>query len=648
MRAQALWRTEGCVVPSPLRQRREVRFDSAQRLGAELPKLVWNTGVATKADPPGPSRDIISRHREWRNRMTYDLLVRGGMVVDGTNSPPFRADIAVSGDRIVALAPDLSDEDALQVIDATDRVVSPGFVDTHTHYDAQIHWDPTLDLSSHHGFTTFIAGNCGLSMAPVNSSSATYLMSALSKVEGIPLATLREGVEVRWSSFGELLDALDGHVAVNIGFTVGHSALRATVMGDRCLESDATPEELDAMRALLRESIEAGALGFSSSNAETHTDMDRRPVASRCASRTELFSLTEVLRDYEGTKLEFAPNASMLYDEDLRQWVAQLAATAGRTLDIPIILDQSMTDDEIEDMFKTSEAAKQAGGRALMQVVAQTTSLFFNLRSGFLYEALASPWPEFYALSHEERLRLLHDEHMLDQLEAAAESEVERGGNLSKAANFSTLIVASVVSAENEKYLGRPIGEIAEDLGLSPFRAAVQIALRDDLLTALEDRPPESMSGREGWVRRVGYLRDERGLISGTDAGAHYDVIDTYAQSSRFIHNAVNRFGMMPIEEAVHRMTQIPAEMTGLVDRGTLKTGNFADILVFDADAMDTTSTELVADLPGGGNRLVCKNIGIDHVIVNGVPRYEMGKYSGSLSGTVLRSGRDTTSLATG
>jgi N-acyl-D-aspartate/D-glutamate deacylase len=572
----------------------------------------------------------------------FDLLIRGGLVVDGTNTAPVRADVGVNEDRIVAIAPDLSADDAKTVIDATGRVVAPGFVDQHTHFDAQIHWDPTLDISSRHGYTSFFGGNCGLSLAPITSQSADYMISALSKVEGIPEATIRAGVKFGWESFGEWLDSLEGHVAVNVGFSVGHSALRSAVMGERCLNPDPTPEELDAMRSLLEQSIEEGAVGFTSSHAETHTDLQGRPVASRCSSRAELLALVAVLRGHEGTKVEYSPSADSIYNDDLRQWVADLAVASGRPLDYAIILDQQLTDDQVEAVFHTTDIARGLGGEAYAQVVAQTTSLFYNLRTGFMYESLPDPWPEVYSVSHEERLQMFSDETMLDRLEAAAGLAVERGGNRAKPADFSALIVASVVSPENERFVGRTLGDIAAELGASPFRALVDMALKDDLRTALESRPPEAASNLDGWRRRVGYLRDDRGLITGTDAGAHLDMLDTHAQSSRLIANAVTRFQLMPIEEAVHRLTQVPAQISGLKDRGVLKVGSYADIVVFDPETMGATATELRADLPAGGNRLVCGNTGIDHVIVNGEPLYRNGQYTGSMSGTVLRSGRDT------
>ncbi len=308
--------------------------------------------------------------------------------------------------------------------------MSPGFIDNHTHYDAQVLWDPTLDLSTMHGYTTVIAGNCGMTMAPVTEESARYMVRLLAKVEGIPIDTLEAGVKIEWSTFGEMLQSLDGRVAVNIGFLVGHSTLRSLVMGDRCVTDEATPEEIAEMGRLLRRSIEEGGLGFSSSEAETHTDLDARPIASRAAARDEFLTLAAIAGEFEGTRLEYVPTVRGFTDAT-RTWLANLSVAAGRQIDFPLLMDVLMNDEQVEGLLASADVARSRGGEVVPQVVAQPSKQYYNLRSGFAYEAYPEPWGSLYsAFSHNERVAALQDPDMLDRLEQAAAEVVAAGGLL--------------------------------------------------------------------------------------------------------------------------------------------------------------------------------------------------------------------------
>ena len=403
----------------------------------------------------------------------YDLLITNGTVVDGTNTPGFRADVAVKDGRIVLIAPDISPSSADRVIDATDRVVSPGFIDNHTHYDGQIHWDPTLDVSSRHGVTTVFAGNCGMTLAPVNDESAAYMLSVLSKVEGIPFETLEAGVKITWSTFAEMLATLEGHVGINIGFLVGHSTLRSLVMGERCVGSEATAEEIEAMAGLCASRLEAGGLGFSSSDAETHTDMQSRPIASRYAAREETLALARIAGEYEGTRLEYVPTIKRFSDET-REWLADLSVAAGRPLDFPLLMDVNLDDDTVEGLLRSADVARVPGaGRCCRRSPARPSRTTTTC-------AAASPTRRFpshgeiYLLSHEERLARFQDPETLDRLEQAAKEQVTKGDNLSRPADFDGLVLSST-SGEYAKYVGRTFGEIGKEWGCTGFRA-----LRED------------------------------------------------------------------------------------------------------------------------------------------------------------------------
>jgi len=238
-----------------------------------------------------------------------DLKIAGGRIADGTGTPAYLGDVGIKDGRIVAMG--VVDGEARETIDATGKVVAPGFIDVHTHYDAQAFWDPTFSPSCYHGVTTVIGGFCGFSIAPLTPEAGAYLLPMLARVEGMPVATLKAGVPWDWSSFGEFLGKLDGRVGLNCGFFVGHSAVRRVVMGPRAVGEKSTPEELAQMKALVRKSLGEGALGFSTTTSVSHNDADGNPVPSRHASREELLELAATVSDFEGTSLELLPDISM-------------------------------------------------------------------------------------------------------------------------------------------------------------------------------------------------------------------------------------------------------------------------------------------------------------------------------------------------
>ncbi|MCG8493841.1 MAG: amidohydrolase family protein [Sneathiellales bacterium] len=258
-----------------------------------------------------------------------DLKIINAQIVDGTGAPAYRGEIGVKDGRIAAVG-NVSEE-AAEILDAEGRVVSPGFIDVHTHYDAQVFWDPKISPSCYHGVTTILGGFCGFSIAPLSKDAAPYLLNMLSRVEGMPVTSLKEGVPWDWESFGDYLSRLDGKAGVNMGFHAGHSAIRRVVMGERAVGEKATEEELSAMCALLKQSLEEGALGFSSTVSTTHNDADGMPVPSRHASNEELIALAGVCKDHEGTFLEFLPGVGYFSDETI-QLMTDLTVAAQRPL----------------------------------------------------------------------------------------------------------------------------------------------------------------------------------------------------------------------------------------------------------------------------------------------------------------------------
>jgi N-acyl-D-aspartate/D-glutamate deacylase len=563
-----------------------------------------------------------------------DVKLAGGHVVDGTGTPRRRADVGLRAGRIAAIG--TVEEEARETLDCSGRIVCPGFVDVHTHYDAQVFWDPSVSPSSYHGVTTVVAGNCGFSIAPLSPEAGPYLMRMLARVEGMPLESLREGVPWSWRSFGEYLGLLEGRLAVNAGFMAGHSAIRRVVMGERAVGHEATPAEQTAMERLLAESLQQGALGFSSTISNTHNDAEGKPVPSRHASRDELLALARVLRAHEGTTLEFLPGVPP-FEHWQKDLMVELSLAAQRPLNWNVLAANKSMADEIEDSLQATDLARARGAEVLALTVPQPVSSRLNLYTGFVFDALHG-WAELFRLPVEQRMARLRDPGHRKQLDESARS----GGPsaLRGLARWERMRVTETFSPENEACLGRTIGEIAQERGMSPFDAFVEVALADGLRTqfmpiAIGDDP-------ETWAMRGRLWRDDRTVIGASDAGAHLDMIDTFAQTTQVLGNGVRERGVMGLEEAIHQLTQVPAKLYGLCERGALREGWRADVVVFDPVRIAPGPTYTRFDLPAGAGRLYADARGIDAVFVNGVQIMRGGEYTGATPGTVLRSGRDT------
>ncbi|HKA16407.1 MAG TPA: amidohydrolase family protein [Myxococcota bacterium] len=563
-----------------------------------------------------------------------DVLITGGMLVDGTGGPARRGDLGIRGGRIAAVG-EVS-EDARETIDARGRVVAPGFVDVHTHYDAQVFWDGTLSPSPFHGVTSIVGGNCGFSIAPLSDTAGDYLMRMLARVEGMPLESLRVGVPWDWRSFGEYLDRLEGRVAVNAGFMVGHSALRRVVMGERAVGHEASPAELDAMRELLAASLREGGLGFSSTISPTHNDGEGQPVPSRHATRAELIALARVVRDHPGTALEFLPGVTM-FSEEQKALMADLSLAANRPLNWNVLAPTAGNREYVEVQLSATDYARARGAEVIALTVPQAMTVRLNLHSGFVFDALPG-WAALFQLPVAERLRKLREPGFRKQLDEGANSE--GAGMLRAIARWDKMVVVETFSERNQGLAGKTIGEIAEAEGVTPFDALVDVALADELKTQF--MPGFAGDTEADWEARGRVWLDDRAVIGASDAGAHLDMIDTFALTTQVLGNGVRRHRVLTLEQAVHRLTDVPARLYGLRGRGRLAPGWCADVTVFDADAVESGPTYTRYDLPAGAGRLYADARGIEHVLVNGVEIVRGGEHTGALPGTVLRSGRDT------
>ena len=574
-----------------------------------------------------------------------DVLIKGGTVVDGTGAPGRRADVGIRDGRIVGIG-DLGGEEAAEVIDATDLVVAPGFVDPHTHYDAQLLWDPTASPSNAHGVTTVLGGNCGFTLAPLrpDPEEADYLRRMMAKVEGMPLAALEKGVDWSWETFGEYLDRVerDG-ITVNAGFLVGHCALRRYVMGEDSIGSEATPEQIDTMRRELAAAIEAGGLGFSTTLSSSHSDGDGKPVASRWATHDELLALCEEAGRHEGTTLEgIVPGCLDQFSDDEIELLARMSAVAKRPLNWNVLTVDSREPARIERQLQASDRAEELGGR----VVALTMPVQVPMNMSFLNFCglwLLPGWQDILGVPVDERIERLKDPAVRREMQEKARSK--EAGVFRRLADWGDYVLGDTFSDANEGLRGRIVRDIAAERGAEPFDTLLDIVIADDLRTILWPIPQDGDAS--SWELRRNLWEDPRAMLGGSDAGAHLDRMCGAPYTTRFIGDCLRNRKLMPLERAVQLLTDAPARLFGLKDRGRLAEGFHADVVVFDPETIGAGHATLVEDLPGGTGRLTAEAHGVVRVLVNGVTTVVDGKETGDTPGTLLRSGRDTETVAT-
>ena len=560
----------------------------------------------------------------------HDLKIINAQIIDGSGAPAYAGELAVKNGRIAELGDVVGD--AAETIDAKGLVLSPGFVDVHTHYDAQVFWDKTVSPSCYHGVTTIFGGHCGFSIAPLSEEAAPYLLQMLARVEGMPVASLKEGVPWDWRSFDDFLSKLDGNLGVNAGFMAGHSAIRRVVMGERAVGHQATDDELAKMKALLAKSLAEGAMGFSSTVAVTHNDADGQPVPSRHASREELVALAAVCKDHEGTSLEFLPAVGE-FSEEIIQLMIDLTTSAQRPLNWNALSAGNPA--VMENQLSASDRALAAGGDIRALTIPQPVTIRINLYTGFVFDALEG-WADLFELPIDERIALLSDPAERLRLDESANS----GGAFRGLARWERMKVHATFLERNKHMEGRTIGEIAKEQGKRPLDALLDLAVDEGLRTFF--MPISSDTDPALWQVRGNLWKDERTVIGASDAGAHLDMIDTFAFSSQVLGRGVREHGVVTIEEAVHQLTQVPAELFGLKERGVLQPGCFADLVIFDPAEVGAGEVYMRQDLPADEPRIYADAFGVRDVFVNGEQIIESGAHTGRLPGIALRSGRDT------
>ena len=570
----------------------------------------------------------------------YDLIVRGGYVVDGTGLPRRRVDVGVIDGTIAALAR-LDDDDARETIDADGMIVAPGIVDVHTHYDPQITFDPYATVSCFHGVTTVVAGNCGFSVAPCKPDDRAFLSGIFARVENMDPIALSAITWDEFVTFPEFLASRAGKLGVNFACYIGHSNLRRWVMGADASERTATPEEIDQMRGLVTEAMAAGAAGVSSSAAPTHLDLDDRPVPSRVAGREEMLALAEAAGRTGAGSIAYLPQSAIggldATDED---YLIQLSTVSG----LPVVIQGLGGRNKTDAPTATWEAAQSFLDRAT-EVGAPVYSMLIARpfdrpvvvdETNFHYLAVPS-WDRMLKLPHDERVACLRDPGARAEMREAVEhyNRDPAQGTTVPPPLWNAVFVDEIARPEHAKYQSRSIREIADERGVAPADALLDLALDEDLATKFRWRTesPE-------WAQAVGDAqRDARMMIGVSDGGAHLARDDGADWSSYFLRSWVLDRHVSTLEEGIRQITQVPAALVGLGDRGVLRPRAPADLMVFDPETIGPWKKEFVHDLPGGVGRFKAWGKGVHATVVNGVPIVLHGELTGHLPGRVVRPG---------
>jgi len=558
--------------------------------------------------------------------VSFDLVIRGGRVVDGTGMPGFTADVAVR-DGVIARVGRVT-EAAARTIDADGCVVAPGFIDVHTHYDAQLHWEPTASPASWHGVTTVLTGNCGFTLAPAKPEDTTWLAQMLSRVEGMSAECLAAGLRWGGGGFGQYLRALDGRIAVNMGAYVGHSAIRRHVMGDAASVRRATPDEVGAMQALVRQAMHEGAIGFSTSQLDIHVAHDGREVPSNHAAPEEIVALASVLAEFDHGAIEIIPRTFVEgYDEADRRLLLDIYRASGRPIELNTMVPLPHQMEGWRRGLDFVRASFRGGARLHPMFATNELGAHFSLDTTFLFDEMPT-WRATLCLASPERERRLSDPAVRDAL--LLELADPRG----RAFVFvwQVVFVEAVVRPEHERWIGMHVADLAEAMGKAPLDAFLDLALAEDLRTQFVVGAPNDHSRDAATAELV---RDPIVMAGSSDGGAHVLSFTGADYTTRLLAEWVP--STLTLEQAVSKLTMIPAVVHGLHDRGILREGAAADIVVFDPSRLRCTGARLVKDFPTGAGRYVVGAEGYVATVVNGTVVFDAGAYTRALPGHVLR-----------
>jgi len=564
--------------------------------------------------------------------MTYDLLIKNGWVVDGSGMPRYRADVGVADGRIVTVGRIRAS--AREVIDAEARVVSPGFVDGHTHMDAQVFWDPLGTCSSWHGVTSVVMGNCGFTLAPCGKADRHLVVRNLERAEDIAAEAMDAGIDWTWTTFAEFLDAVEAlPKGINYAGYLGHSALRTYVMGERAFEQAASADDLAAMARELRDGLRAGAIGFTTSRSPSHETPDRRPVASRLATWDEIRQLVGVMGEMGAGIFELAGEAVGRTAADLdglREYHARLrdlAVESGRPITWGLFSRREAPD--IWRMYlDLLEQTAAAGGRMFAQVHSRALTVVLSFETNLPFDRLPV-WQDVRSLPLAEQRTRLRDPELRRRLVAAARERDERRaiGAEARPAAYEWIFVMDTAEGPH-----RSVAEVARERGVDPVEALIDLALEKDL-----ERFFLQPIANEDQDHALELIKHPRTVVTFSDSGAHVSQIMDASLQTHLLSHWVRAKQALTLEQAVRMLSFDTATAWGFADRGLIREGFAADLVVFDPDTIAPEMPDVVRDLPAGARRLVQRARGIAATVVNGEVLLRDGKHTGALPGRLLR-----------
>ena len=559
----------------------------------------------------------------------YDLLIRNGTVIDGSGMPRFRADVAITQGKIAAIGK--IRESAKEVIDADGHIVAPGFIDAHTHMDAQVFWDPIGTCSCWHGITSVVMGNCGFSLAPCGEKDKLLVMRNLERAEDIAPEAMEAGIKWSWTTFPEYLDAVERQPkGINHAAYMGHSALRTYVMGQRAFEEEATAEDLDLMKAEMRRAISAGAIGFTTSRTRNHQTPDGQPVASRIANWNEVRELVSVMGEMGAGIFEIAGEDTGVEGPRVSDYLNRLKSLAVDTR-VPVTFGMFSTrraPDYWRQYFKLADETAAHGGRMFIQVHSRSLNVLLSFETALPFDKLPI-WRELRKRPLAEQEAALRDPEMRRKLvEASHERREGRAvGPEARNANYKWLFP---LDRAVPPY--RSIAEIADSSGKDPADVLIDIALEKNLkqffLQTLINEDQNHV---------LEMMKHPRSVVTFSDSGAHVSQIMDSSLQTHVLAYWVREKQAFTLEDAVRMLSFVPASQWGLQGRGLLRQGYQGDVVIFDPDRVAPQLPELTYDLPAGARRLKQKADGILATVVNGQVLLKNNEHTGALPGRLLR-----------